>query len=251
MITEELVNYIKNQRQAGVSDQAIREALLSVGWSQQDADQALITFSDSSPQEEPVSFSPELNQTASHQEQPQSQNSQGFSSSFLQEEVVSQASQTENLLEPKESIQASQESYSSPVSQQENQPEGFVSENQSSKPAQELITSLEESEVNPIELDDQGQPINKISDSPSLSERLEEPVKTETGLSEPVSLSSPGLENPTATPKEVGLQPETSSEETTMEISDKPPQQEEAPFEVASTSSSDQPPQVAIDPKVD
>ena len=42
MITEELVEYVKGQRQAGVSDQVIREALLSVGWTTGDADKALL-----------------------------------------------------------------------------------------------------------------------------------------------------------------------------------------------------------------
>ncbi len=57
MVTNALLDYIRQQRQSGVTDEALRAALLSGGWNLADADEAFLALQ--SPGQNPVASTPE------------------------------------------------------------------------------------------------------------------------------------------------------------------------------------------------
>jgi len=233
MITEELVAYVKEQRRAGVSDQAIREAILSVGWTEEDANQAL---SPTSP--EPVA---KTSPPSSEKEVPDNQEQ-----TKATEKAVEQEKEEQRVVKDEFS--------SSPSGSEKIAPSDHPEE----KTSPSEIPSLD-SQSGPIELDDQARPIT----SSSTSQKQESPLKTEEDLAKPVSFTKqdqdqPKQESPQSSSEQAPSQPEPEPAET------KPAQPKTAPQEAnqpssnqenttkpAQVSKQEEKPQIAVDPKVE
>lgn len=270
MITEELVAYVNQQRQAGVSDQAIKEAILSVGWSQQDADEALVASAAQMAQEPAVSETPEeqgQDQTSFSQEEdkrepateeklPQDQsqetNQAASQEESLDQQVAKEPSQEEKET-PSEQSELRQQDDSSPLSQEKptdttDQEDNLPQEEELEKPEPAV-----DNQSGPVELDDQGRPVTgKAEQAPDQ----EQPLKTENDLAKPVSFSPTGQkpvgEDVEPQESELAQEPaltadqELPSQETSPET---PLNQGSQPTQKPASTSQEGSSQVAIDPK--
>ncbi len=236
MVTEELLDYVKNQRREGVSEQAIREALLSVGWVKEDADQALtLTASETSAvpnnppdleksaEEVKQMEQPEVNPEETAQETPQGE----------------QASQQEDYLASLK--QSSQPAGQTPVEEKESAllEEKPIVENKPQDEALKTPEALPWQDAKPIELDSQGQVV-RSSEGPSALEE-KSPVEAQ---------------QDTEVPGGFKADVSSSQAEASPNISQEPASQQPAASAPAETSSGkqssesqEQSSQVAVDPK--
>lgn len=254
MITEELVAYVKQQRQAGVSDQAIREAILSVGWSQQDADEALVASAAQAVQKPTESETPEeqsQDRPSSFQEESKKEPAVEEVSFQGQPQETNQVVSQEESLDQQSAKEPSQEEVlpeQNGLHQQEDALE-FSQEKESEEPE-----PIIDNQSGPVELDDQGRPITK-----RVSQGVDQnrPLKTENDLAKPVSFSPAGQNSAgeDLEPQEPGLVQEPAqaidqdlpSQETPSET---PPNQEPQTTQKSASISQEGSSQVAVDPKL-
>ncbi|KUK83168.1 MAG: hypothetical protein XD98_0413 [Microgenomates bacterium 39_6] len=223
MITEELVDYVKQQRQDGVSDQAIREAILSVGWTEEDADQALSSsLAPSSPPAQTPSYS--------------------------SQEPTTSVSQEAELVKTNQEVQ------------KEVTREDFSNNHPQEETVSSEIPPLD-SQPGPIELDDLARPVTSDSASQKQSLQEEVPLKTEEDLAKPVSFIGSDQDQPKEEVSQpvqtssLDQESEPSRErpmETKMEPEDKNPSPTAAgqtQSQSVQTPKSERGSQVAVDPK--
>lgn len=232
MVTEELLDYVRNQRREGVSEQAIREALLSVGWTQEDAKQALaLTVSEapaSAAPNNPPDLEKPVEEASQMGEEPQIKPEE-TGQETPQNEQLGQQQQEEDLASFKPVGQLDQ----APAEEPKPAPleEETVADN---KPQGETLETLPgaEEDTGPIELNDQGQVI-KNPQSPSAVETQQNTEISE-GLETDVSPLAEASPNVSQEP--VSQQPVASTPN-------------ENPSEDRSSGGQEQNSQVAVDPK--
>jgi hypothetical protein len=265
MISEELIAYVKEQRQAGVSDQAIREAILSVGWGQQDADEALVASAVQTADTPTLSGTPEEpDQAHTPQEStPQEPALETDSQEAITQEPAEEPKKTlpeqqephqqedylaSSLEEPEEPIATLEQETAS--AQEETTPEETKTEPISEE---EPLSSLD-SQPGPIELDDQGRPVTKEAQQEVVQEQ---PLRTENDLAKPVSFS-PTDQEPEPVSETPRQQEPSPVEESTLNpepVANQPTSQEPVPSQEPSlvqkppTTPQEASSQVAIDPK--
>ncbi len=234
MITEELVAYVKQQRQAGVADQAIREAILSVGWTEEDANQALSSSSapSSSPTQTPSPF-PQEPSSASQEPESAKISQQGKTNSTTPEAQKETVKESPSVSHPKEAATSSE------------------------------IPPLD-SQPGPIELDEQARPVTSASTSQKQeSPRQETPLKTEEDLAKPVSFTNKDQDQPkeeASQPAQAPVLDQESEPNREKPVETKIEQEDKSPSSIAAKQPQSQPaqtpkqeeePQVAVDPKAE
>lgn len=254
MISEELVAYVKEQRQAGVSDQAIREAILSVGWGQQDADEALASSAAQ------TADTPTLSETPEEPDQthaPQESTPQDPALETASQETTTQepAEEPEEAL-PEQQEPHQQEDYLASSLKEPEEPTATLE--QETAPAQEEtktepLSSLG-SQSGPIELDDQGRPVAEGARQEAVEEQ---PLRTENDLAKPVSFSPTDQESESVSETSQQREPALVEESTLSPepVANQPTSQEPVLSQEPSlvqkppTTSQEASSQVAIDPK--
>jgi hypothetical protein len=222
MITEELVAYVKQQRQAGVADQAIREAILSVGWTEEDANQVLSSSSAPSSASAQTSPSPSQEPTTSVSQETEPVKT----SQEVQKEVV------------REDLSASHPQEAATSSE---------------------IPPLD-SQPGPIELDEQARPVTSASTSQKQESPLktEEDLAKPVSFTNKGQQDQPKKEASQPAQAPVLDQEPEPNKERPMEI--KIEQKDKSPSPIAGKQSLNQPvqtpkqeerPQVAVDPKAE
>jgi len=218
MVTEELLDYVRGQRREGVSEQVIREALFSVGWTQEDAEQALSLTALEVPTSAVPNNPPDL-------EKPVEETAQETSQS-------EQPGQQEDYLVP-----SRQTDQPDQAPAEETEPASIKEETVIDRDSQgEVSGVLPEAEENPgpVELNDQGQVI-KSSEPHSVVE-AQQNTEAPGGLGTDVSSSQ--VET---SPANVFQEPVSGQPAVSAPISN--------PGEEQPSDGQEQSSQVAVDPK--
>ncbi|MDD3532279.1 MAG: hypothetical protein PHR64_02810 [Candidatus Shapirobacteria bacterium] len=273
MINEELVAYVNQQRQAGVSDQAIREAIISVGWSQQDADEALVASSAQTVEAPTPSGALEKSDQAlpsqeTTLEEPVVEKSsleavsQEAKETVVQEEVSDQGAVQESVEESREVLPEHKEPHQqedylvSPSEEPAITLGQEAASSQEESPLEETGLTPDDSQPEPIELNDEGRPVTGEADQ---APDQEQPLKTEDTLAKPVSFSSADQESApqqeSAPVEEANLSQESENQQSAPQestpIKEPAPttNQEPGPIQNLVSTPQEGSSQVAIDPK--